>query len=83
MTYSDTEPRGTLRYRLLSSSILSTPSDHGSWGHEYIQHLAVELSLDSEFVSGQEGEGIEELHELGVVCTKFLLIMWSQTRQTF
>lgn len=48
MTYSDTEPRGTLRYRLLSSSLrpsassspLSTP---GSWGHEYVRHLAAEL----------------------------------------
>lgn len=55
MTYSDTQPRGTLRYRLLSSAILNsitsttstsslTPvTDPGTWGHEYVRHLAAEL----------------------------------------
>src|SRR5262249_6479054 len=46
MTYSDTQPRGTLRYRLLSASLLppSSPlSEPGSWGHEYVRHLAAEL----------------------------------------
>lgn len=46
MTYSDTEPRGTLRYRLLSASLApvgSQISEPGSWGHEYVRHLAAEL----------------------------------------
>jgi len=55
MTYSDTQPRGTLRYRLLSdelraslpapSSSTDTPPlpDPTSWGHEYVRHLAAEL----------------------------------------
>lgn len=72
MTYSDTEPRGTLRYRLLASSMSSAPSDPGLWGHEYIRHLAAELG--SEFTSRQEERGdIGELRDLGVVCAKFLL----------
>lgn len=46
MTYSDTQPRGTLRYRLLSAALLppSSPlTEPGSWGHEYVRHLAAEL----------------------------------------
>lgn len=43
MTYSDTEPRGTLYYRLLSSSLSPKVSEPSSWGHEYIRHLAAEL----------------------------------------
>ncbi|KAI0053215.1 26S proteasome regulatory complex non-ATPase subcomplex Rpn1 subunit [Auriscalpium vulgare] len=45
MTYSDTEPRGTLRYRLLAASLLAASSlaDPGDWGHEYVRHLAAEL----------------------------------------
>lgn len=57
MTYSDTQPRGTLRYRLLSASLLppsSTISEPGSWGHEYVRHLAAELG--EEYIIRQEGE---------------------------
>jgi len=57
MTYSDTEPRGTLRYRLLSASLLpptSKISEPGSWGHEYVRHLAAELG--EEYIIRQEGE---------------------------
>ncbi|KAG1779509.1 26S proteasome regulatory complex non-ATPase subcomplex Rpn1 subunit [Suillus placidus] len=57
MTYSDTEPRGTLRYRLLSASLLpptSKISEPGSWGHEYVRHLAAELG--EEYTIRQEGE---------------------------
>ncbi|KAG5635729.1 hypothetical protein H0H81_010267 [Sphagnurus paluster] len=46
MTYSDTQPRGTLRYRLLSASLRPADSplaDPGTWGHEYVRHLAAEL----------------------------------------
>ncbi|KAH7926237.1 26S proteasome regulatory complex, non-ATPase subcomplex, Rpn1 subunit [Leucogyrophana mollusca] len=57
MTYSDTQPRGTLRYRLLSASLLppaSKISEPGSWGHEYVRHLAAELG--EEYVIRNEGE---------------------------
>jgi 26S proteasome regulatory subunit N1 len=86
MTYSDTQPRGTLKYRLASTAASKTPSDPGSWGHEYIRHLAAELGSEyllrtgtggdpgQERLPGKEGEeGIEELRELGVACAKFLL----------
>ncbi|KAF8624967.1 hypothetical protein AX15_005608 [Amanita polypyramis BW_CC] len=46
MTYSDTQPRGTLKYHLLAASLRSPDSplaDPGTWGHEYVRHLAAEL----------------------------------------
>ncbi|KAF7323517.1 26S proteasome regulatory subunit RPN1 [Mycena kentingensis (nom. inval.)] len=46
MTYSDTRPRGTLRYRLVAAEMRPADSplaDPGSWGHEYVLHLAAEL----------------------------------------
>lgn len=52
MTYSDTEPRGTLRYRLLSASLRPAGSplaDPGTWGHEYVRHLAAELGEEFTF----------------------------------
>ena len=72
MTYSDTEPRGTLRYRLLASSMSTQAEEPGSWGHEYVRHLAAELG--SEFEIRQESkEDVEELRSLAVECAKFLL----------
>lgn len=61
MTYSDTQPRGTLRYRLLSAS--SRPSDSpladpGSWGHEYVRHLAAELG--EEFTAREEESLVQD-----------------------
>ncbi|AEO66836.1 bd0b05cb-c933-4012-967a-7e9d31197940 [Thermothielavioides terrestris] len=38
MTYSDEERQDTLKYRLLAPT-----QDIGSWGHEYVRHLALEL----------------------------------------
>ncbi|KAF9525747.1 armadillo-type protein [Crepidotus variabilis] len=60
MTYSDTQPRGTLRYRLLSASLRPSDSplaDPGSWGHEYVRHLAAELG---EEFTAREQESLEE-----------------------
>ncbi len=38
MTYSDEDRQDSLKYRLLA------PSDEiGSWGHEYVRHLALEI----------------------------------------
>lgn len=83
MTYSDTRPRETLKYRLLSNKMSSNPSPPGLWGHEYIRHLSAELGaeflirqeadLSSEQLSEDATGGIKELRELGVVCATFLL----------
>ena len=82
MTYSDTEPRGTLRYRLLSSSMSSTPSDPGSWGHGYIRHLAAELGL--EFTSRQEeGKDIEVVQLFGGNTDKLKAELERMARRKF
>ena len=41
MTHGDEEKLETLKYRLLAPS-----EDLGSWGHEYIRHLALEIGHD-------------------------------------
>jgi 26S proteasome regulatory subunit N1 len=66
MTYSDTQPRGTLRYRLLSASLVpsSSPlSEPGSWGHEYVRHLAAELGEEYSSRVEDEGDTPEEAAE--------------------
>lgn len=90
MTYSDTQPRGTLKYRLLSASLkpVDTPLvDPGTWGHEYVRHLAAELGEEFEYREEQEdGEPadsetpkvelpgtMEDLRSLAKVCSTFLL----------
>lgn len=60
MTYSDTQPRGTLRYRLLSASLRPSDSplaDPGTWGHEYVRHLAAELG--EEYTAREEEDSPE------------------------
>jgi 26S proteasome regulatory subunit N1 len=41
MTYSDENRLETLKYRLLAPS-----DDIGSWGHEYVRHLALEIGQE-------------------------------------
>jgi len=41
MTFSDEERLDSLKYRLLAPA-----TDLGSWGHEYIRHLALEIGLE-------------------------------------
>ena len=43
MTYSDQDRRDTLKYRLLAPS-----KDIGSWGHEYMRHLALEIGEEQQ-----------------------------------
>ena len=84
MTFPNTDPRGTLKYRLPSSSMSKAESDPGLWGHEYIRHLAAELGMDSEYLARKEEEEKEEkeertetidnLHALATDCAKFLLL---------
>lgn len=81
MTYSDTQPRGTLKYRLWS---LST-EDPGTWGHEYVRHVAAELgdeySAREHPDVSEEGQKdkpipvgtIEDLRALAKQCAVFLL----------
>ncbi|KZT70492.1 26S proteasome regulatory complex, non-ATPase subcomplex, Rpn1 subunit [Daedalea quercina L-15889] len=76
MTYSDTEPRGTLRYRLLSASLKpagSQISEPGSWGHEYVRHLAAELGEEYTMKAPQVIGTIDDLRDLAMVCATFLL----------
>jgi 26S proteasome regulatory subunit N1 len=66
MTYSDTQPRGTLLHRLLSASLVpaSSPlSEPGSWGHEYVRHLAAELGEEYSSRVEDEGDTPEEAAE--------------------
>ena len=66
MTYSDTEPRGTLRYRLLAASLrppTSPLADPGDWGHEYVRHLAAELG--EEYNLREQGEVPKAVPEVG------------------
>ncbi|KAJ6631146.1 armadillo-type protein [Mycena sp. CBHHK59/15] len=84
MTYSDTQPRGTLRYRLLSASLRPAGSplaDPGTWGHEYVRHLAAELGDEYTFRE-QDDEApaevkligtIEDLRALAKECATFLI----------
>ncbi|KAG8980024.1 proteasome regulatory particle base subunit [Tulasnella sp. 425] len=72
MTYSDTQPRGTLRYRLLSQEASSTPSDPGLWGHEYIRHLAAELG-EEYALKVEKSQDISTLRALALECATFLI----------
>ena len=90
MTYSDTQPRGTLKYRLLSASLRPADSpfvDPGTWGHEYVRHLAAELGEEFEYREEQEDSvpadpetpkvelpgTMEDLRSLAKECSTFLL----------
>ena len=41
MTYADEDRQDSLKYRLLAPT-----DDPGSWGHEYVRHLALEIGQD-------------------------------------
>jgi 26S proteasome regulatory subunit N1 len=56
MTYSDTGKRDTLKYRLRTAG-KGDEEDPGSWGHEYVRHLASELG--EEFNARQEAYAAE------------------------
>jgi 26S proteasome regulatory subunit N1 len=67
MTYSDEDRRDTLKYRLLSPS-----KDIGSWGHEYMRHLALEIG--EEFQKRLDDEaGTDDLTELAISLVPFFL----------
>ena len=60
------QPHGTLLHRLLSASLVpaSSPlSEPGSWGHEYVRHLAAELGEEYSSRVEDEGDTPEEAAE--------------------
>ena len=63
MTYSDNGKRDTLYYRLISG----TTESPGSWGHEYVRHLAAELGdeYNTRFASELQANGVAENEEVG------------------
>jgi 26S proteasome regulatory subunit N1 len=67
MTQGDENQHETLKYRLLSQS-----DDLGSWGHEYIRHLAMEIGQE---FSDRDNEGgdVQDLSELALSLIPYLL----------
>src|ERR1700761_2760869 len=67
MTYSDEDRRDTLKYRLLSPS-----KDLGSWGHEYMRHLALEIG--EEYQKRMDDDApIDDLRALAFELVPFFL----------
>lgn len=72
MTYSDTGKRETLKYRLQGGS----QEEPGTWGYEYVRHLAAEIEDDNtaRIESATESEfTLEELRGLALTLVPFLL----------
>ena len=67
MTYADEERLDTLKYRLLSPS-----EDIGSWGHEYMRHLALEIGLEYQNRLNDE-KPTDDLTELALSLVPFFL----------
>ncbi|KAK5117323.1 proteasome regulatory particle base subunit [Meristemomyces frigidus] len=68
MTYSDSEDRrDTLKYRLLAPS-----SDLGSWGHEYMRHLALEIGQEYQARLDEE-KATEDIAEMTRTLVPFFL----------
>ena len=67
MTYSDEDRLDSLKYRLLSPS-----QDLGSWGHEYIRHLALEIGQEYQ-KRLEEGEDAEDIKDLALSLVPFFL----------
>lgn len=67
MTHGDEEKLETLKYRLLAPS-----GDLGSWGHEYIRHLALELGQDYQRRMTEDLEA-DELVDLAKTLVPYFL----------
>lgn len=67
MTYSGDGTRDSLRYRLLS-----TVDDIGSWGHEYMRHLALEIGEEYTARTDKD-EPTEDLLDLSLKIVPFFL----------
>jgi len=67
MTHSDEDKRETLKYRLLSPS-----KDLGSWGHEYMRHLALEIGQEYQ-KRVDDDQLTDELSDLATSLVPFFL----------
>ncbi|KAG9803072.1 26S proteasome regulatory complex, non-ATPase subcomplex, Rpn1 subunit, partial [Aureobasidium melanogenum] len=67
MTYADEDRTDTLKYRLLAPS-----GDLGSWGHEYMRHLALEIGSDYQKRLNEERDA-DELVTLCLALVPFFL----------
>lgn len=67
MTFSDEDRQDTLKYRLLAPT-----SDIGSWGHEYVRHLALEIGevFGKRFANE---EPVTDLHQLAKTLVPLFL----------
>ncbi|KAE8352637.1 armadillo-type protein [Aspergillus coremiiformis] len=67
MTYGDEEKLETLKYRLLTKS-----EDLGSWGHEYIRHLALEIGQEYQNRLNAEKD-VQDLIDLSLSLVPYFL----------
>ena len=67
MTYSDEDRLDTLKYRLLAPS-----TDLGSWGHEYMRHLALEIGIEYQRRLNDDKDP-EDLNQLVMALVPFFL----------
>lgn len=67
MTYGEEEKLETLKYRLLAKS-----EDLGSWGHEYIRHLALEIGQEYQHRLNSEKE-TQDLVDLSLSLVPYFL----------
>ncbi|RMD43603.1 hypothetical protein DV735_g1509, partial [Chaetothyriales sp. CBS 134920] len=61
MTSGDDDSLDTLKYRLLSKV-----DDVGSWGHEYIRHLALEIGLEYQRRLTTDDSDVQDLSDLAL-----------------
>ncbi|KAF2152557.1 26S proteasome regulatory complex, non-ATPase subcomplex, Rpn1 subunit [Myriangium duriaei CBS 260.36] len=67
MTHSDEDRLETLKYRLLAPS-----TDLGSWGHEYMRHLALEIGQEYQRRVNEDKDA-DELTQLVLTLVPFFL----------
>ncbi|KAK3318521.1 armadillo-type protein [Apodospora peruviana] len=70
MTFSDEDRQDTLKYRLLAPT-----SDIGSWGHEYVRHLALEIGevYGQRLAAEESKESTTDLVDLALILVPLFL----------
>jgi 26S proteasome regulatory subunit N1 len=68
MTYADEGDRACLKYRLHGTA----EEDFGSWGHEYVRHLAGEISQEYEARAGTD-QSTDDILDLALNIVPFFL----------
>jgi 26S proteasome regulatory subunit N1 len=67
MTYSDEDRHDCLKYRLQSPS-----QDLGSWGHEYMRHLALEIGQEFQ-TRLNDDKSTDDLTDLAIALVPYFL----------